>query len=118
MSEGMMFMIVLVGCAAGAGMMFVDKVTLYLYCQAQKAGLFANEERYGAYISALLAGMFQAIVALLVVIVPFVLVFRLIKDFSEPLNLPPWFISYGSLSVVMGMVIGVVLRRKLTSKTY
>ena len=117
MSEGMMFSLALGGCVAGGGMMFVDKVAQYLYRQTQKAGLFANRGRYGTYASALLAVMFQVIAALLIVMMPLVLVLGLIKEFSGPLHISEWFKSYGGLSVVIGMMIGVLLRIKFTAKT-
>jgi hypothetical protein len=103
-------MLVMIGLGAGMSLMFIDKIALSFYRKVVASGSGETQQDQ-MYIQVLTTSVCW-IAAALVVIVPAAIALKLIKVVIVPGSLPEFFRSFSPLAVVLGMGIGVFLRRK------
>lgn len=104
----------LVGTVAGVSLMLADKLALYFGRKILKSNLERNQETNNGiqtYRDVLLSSACWVMVALVVIALTGVAI-QLMKFALEPRSLPVFFKSVSPFTVLLGMGVGVFLRRK------
>src|SRR5438445_7296751 len=108
-------LMVLAGISAGTAVVFVDRIAAVFYQKTLKGYLAAREESFSkgtkSILIIFLASMYY-IVASAVILIPLAAIFVFARNVSGESVSPGYFKSFLPYTVVIGMTLGAVLRRR------